>query len=68
MKRLPALFHCTVCGLPVRPQDSVTERKAVVWLKSGGMSISRVIEELHNYKHSMCDDKDELGLIQDPLF
>ena len=68
MKRLPDLFHCIVCGLPVRPQDSVSERKAVVWLKSGGASISRVIEELHDYKHTFCNDKDDLNSIQDQLF
>lgn len=66
--RLPELFNCIVCGLPIRPKDSVSERKAIVWLKASGTSISRVIEELHDYKHNMCNDKEDVSVIQDPLF
>lgn len=44
------------------------ERKAIVWLKSKGTSISRVIEELHDYKHIGCNDKNQVEHIQDPLF
>lgn len=66
--KLPELFICKVCGLPVRPKDNVSERKAIVWLKASGNSISRVIEELHDYKHNFCDDKDDIQAIQDALF
>jgi hypothetical protein len=68
MNRLPELFHCVACGLPLRPKDSISERKAIVWLKASGNSISRVVEELHEYKHSICNDKDDVSVIQDPLF
>lgn len=67
--KMPPLFICKVCGLPVRPQDDVSERKAIVWLKSKGTTISQVIEELHEYKHSVCkDDKNDSGYVQDALF
>ena len=66
--RLPELFNCVVCGLPIRPKDGIAERKAIVWLKSSGISISRVVEELHEYKHSMCSDKDDVSVLQDQLF
>jgi len=44
------------------------ERKAIVWLKSKGTTISRVVEELHDYKHTFCSDKDSVESIQDSLF
>ena len=55
--KLPALYTCAVCGLPLRPTDSGVSRKAIVWLKSKGTTISRVIEELHEYRHEVCDDR-----------
>jgi hypothetical protein len=58
MSGIPPLFTCYVCGLRVRPEDNGCERKAVVWLKSKGTSISRVVEELYEYKHAVCSDKD----------
>ncbi len=68
MASLPPLFVCCVCGLPVRPADMVSERKAIVWLKAKGTTISEVIEELHEYKHSMCKPQDDTGGIQVALF
>jgi hypothetical protein len=65
---LPSLFTCKVCGLPIDLSSSYVERKAIVWLKSRGTTISRVIEELHDYKHSVCSDKDSIDAIQDALF
>lgn len=44
------------------------ERKAIVWLKSKGSTISQVVEELHEYKHSACRDEKDTGGIQDALF
>lgn len=68
MASLPPLFVCSVCGLPVRPQDMISERKALVWLKAKGNTISEVIEELHEYKHAHCRHKDGSEAIQDALF
>lgn len=68
MSRLPPLFKCHVCGLELRPGDNTVSRMAVVWLKSKGTTISRVIEEKHIYKHEFCDDKGLDGSIQDSLF
>lgn len=65
---LPSLFTCKVCGLPIDLSSTMVERKAVVWLKSRGTTISRVIEELHDYKHSICSDKNSIDAIQDALF
>jgi hypothetical protein len=45
----------------------VSERKALVWLKAKGNTISEVIEELHEYKHSHCRPSGDEG-IQDALF
>lgn len=66
---MPAMYRCIVCDLPIRPQDSVSCRLAVVWLKAKGTSISRVVEELHDYKHETCDDRKlaDQGF-QPPLF
>ena len=68
MSRLPPLFKCHVCGLELRPEHNMVNRMAVVWLKSKGPTISRVIEEKHIYKHEFCDDKNLNGSIQDSLF
>ena len=67
-RALPPLFTCIVCGLTVRPNDMSAERKAIVWLKSKGSTISQVVEELHEYKHSACRDEKDTGGIQDALF
>ena len=66
---MPAMYRCIVCDLPIRPQDMTSERLAVVWLKSKGTSISRVAEEMHQYKHQFCDDRNlrQEGF-QPPLF
>lgn len=66
--QLPSLFTCKVCGLPIDLSSSMVERKAIVWLKSKGTTISRVIEELHDYKHTICSDKEGVEVIQDALF
>ena len=68
MASLPPLFTCCVCGLPLRPQDSISERKAVVWLKAKGTPISQVIDELHEYKHNYCKEVEDTGGIQNALF
>jgi hypothetical protein len=65
---LPPLFVCKVCGLPIDQNSVGVERKAVVWLKSKGTSVSRVVEELHDYKHTFCSDKMNIDFIQDALF
>jgi len=65
---LPPLFICKVCGLPIDQSSTMIERKAIVWLKSKGTTISRVVEELHDYKHTFCSDKDSVESIQDSLF
>lgn len=44
------------------------ERKAIVWLKAKGSTISKVVEEFHEYKHSSCRDERDTGGIQDALF
>jgi len=67
-QNLPPLYKCKVCGLPIDLNNTTIERKAVVWLKAKGTSISRVIEELHDYKHSVCCDKENIESIQDALF
>jgi len=67
-QNLPPLYKCKVCGLPIDLTNTTIERKAVVWLKAKGTSISRVIEELHDYKHSVCCDKESIESIQDALF
>ena len=59
---------CRVCGLPIDMKSTMVERKAIVWLKSKGTTISRVIEELHDYKHGFCNDKQSVEVIQDALF
>lgn len=64
--KLPPLFTCSVCGLSLRPGDSQVERKAIVWLKAKGKTLNRVVEELHEYKHEFCNDKEQSGDI--PLF
>lgn len=68
MRRMPALYLCKVCGLQLRPADATSVRLAKVWLKSKGTSISRVVEELHEYRHEFCDDRNLGSDIQDPLF
>lgn len=55
---MPRLYECVICGLEVRPSDATTERKAIVWLKSTGKTISEVSEELFEYKHKFCSAKD----------
>ena len=65
---LPPMYRCKVCGLALRPQDSVSQRLAVVWLKAKGTTISRVVEELHEYKHEFCDDKTIDQPMQPALF
>jgi len=57
MSRMPKLYTCSICGLEVRPSDATTERKAVVWLKGTGKTISEVCEELFEYKHKFCTGK-----------
>jgi hypothetical protein len=66
MTGLPPLFVCYVCGLSLRPGDNTVERKAIVWLKSGGKAINRVVEELHEYKHIHCNDRPQTMDV--PLF
>lgn len=66
MPRMPNLYNCVVCGLEVRPSDAATERKAIVWLKSTGKTISEVAEELYEYKHKFCTAKNSANDI--PLF
>lgn len=63
---LPPLFTCIVCGLSLRPGDSTVERKTIVWLKSNGKTVNKVVEELHEYKHEFCTTKPPRGDI--PLF
>lgn len=58
MPRMPRMYECAICGLEVRPNDGTTERKAVVWLKGSGKTISEVCEELFEYKHKFCNQKD----------
>lgn len=65
---MPPLFICKVCGLPIDLNSTMIERKAIVWLKSKGTTISRVVEELHDYKHNFCNDKESVEVIQDALF
>ncbi len=65
---IPAMYRCIVCDLPIRPQDGTTVRLAVVWLKSKGTTISRVQEELHNYKHECCDERRLEEAMQPSLF
>lgn len=60
---LPPLFTCTVCGLSLRPGDNTVERKTIVWLKSNGKTVNRVVEELHEYKHEFCNDKPVPGTL-----
>lgn len=69
MAPMPPLYRCIICGLPIRKQDNVAERKAIVWLKASGSSISEVVEELHDYKHSFCKERtgDSDGMTP-PLF
>lgn len=52
----------------MRPQDMVCERKALVWLRAKGTTISEVIEELHEYKHSHCKPVEDTGGVQIALF
>jgi len=66
MPRMPNLYSCSVCGLEVRPGDATTERKAIVWLKGTGKTISEVSEELFEYKHKFCTGKTSANDI--PLF
>jgi len=68
MSKLPPLYRCFVCGLELRPSDNTVNRLAVVWLKSKGSTISRVVEEQHVYKHEFCDDKGVGASVQDSLF
>lgn len=66
--RLPPMYHCIVCGLALRPSDQTSVRLAIVWLKSKGTTISKVSEELHQYKHEFCNEKNVNAPIQDALF
>jgi hypothetical protein len=61
-------FKCVVCGLPVDPSNNNVERLGVVWLKSNGKTVNRVVEELHSYKHDFCNDKGMTDYVQDALF
>ena len=63
-----SLFKCVVCGLSNDPTSSNSERLGVVWLKSNGRTVNRVVEELHSYKHDFCDDKGMTEYVQDALF
>lgn len=63
-----SLFKCVVCGLPVDPSNNNVERLGVVWLKSNGKTVNRVVEELHSYKHDFCNDKGMTDYVQDALF
>jgi len=62
------MFNCVVCGFPIDPKSANAERLGVVWLRSSGKTITRVVEELHSYKHEFCDDKGMTDYVQDPLF
>ena len=66
MAGLPPLFTCSICGLSLRPGDNTVERKTIVWLKSNGKTVNRVVEELHEYKHEFCTPKPPSADI--PLF
>lgn len=63
---LPPLFTCSICGLSLRPGDNTVERKTIVWLKSNGKTVNKIVEELHEYKHEFCNPKPPRGDV--PLF
>ncbi len=68
MSGIPHLFTCEVCGLEVRLQDSICSRLAIVWLKGKTTTVVDVVEDLHRYKHALCEHKSLNVSIQDALF
>jgi hypothetical protein len=51
---MPPLFTCFVCGYEVNPSQSNVVRLAMVWLRGGGKTVTKIEDELYKYRHDFC--------------
>jgi hypothetical protein len=65
---IPPLYTCEVCGFALRPQDNGCSRLAIVWLRGKTNTVAGIVEDLHRYKHDVCEYKNPNVAIQDALF
>jgi hypothetical protein len=52
------MFTCAICGLELKPNDAGVDRKATVWLKGATKTVSEFVEDVYEYKHRVCNDRD----------